>query len=524
MKFANYARKSIYSDKSDSVNNQFRMAKEYAELHFRDEIDSFVQYCDEDYTGANTDRPGLKQLIKDIELGLIDVLIVYQLDRLSRDVRDFSNIYALMESNNVKFISLKENIDTTTPIGRAMMYVSVVFAQMERETIANRVTDNMIGLAKKGYWTGGNPPVGYVRERIQVNGKSHVTIKQDPDGVEHVKWIFDMFLDHSFSLSGMQTYLKNNGIKTKAGKHFSSSQLYKILSMPYCVEATKEVYDYYESKGCIMDQDSPREKWDGTKGVMIYGRSTEKNKKHELNPPSKWIVCLGKHEPFIKAEKWLEVQNKFNKNTINKTMKYEVPLLKGVLKCSCGTTMSVARKHKKQGVSSWYYCNKRTIQGKEVCDMKHTKIELLDQKVLDMLSEIEQNPSLINKYITDNNETKIENVNPKAISTKIAATEKKIGNLAASLAIAESSVATKYIISEIESLDQQLKELKNQYALAISNQQLQDQEKKSVEEKVKEIIRLLSDFTVFTSSERNEIIREIVKECTWNGEELCMKL
>ncbi|MFQ9509530.1 MAG: recombinase family protein [Lachnospiraceae bacterium] len=523
MKFANYARKSIYSDKSDSVNNQFRMAKEYAELHFQDEIDSFIQYSDEDYTGANTDRPGLKQLIKDIELGLIDVLIVYQLDRLSRDVRDFSNIYALMDSNNVKFISLKENIDTTTPIGRAMMYVSVVFAQMERETIANRVTDNMIGLAKKGYWTGGNPPVGYVRERIQVNGKTHVTIKQDPEGVEHVKWIFDMFLDHSFSLSGMQTYFKNNGIKTKAGNYFSSSQLYKILSMPYCVEATSEVYDYYESKGCIMDQDSPREKWDGTKGVMIYGRSTEKNKKHELNPPAKWRVCLGKHKPFIKAEKWLAVQNKFHKNTINKTMKYEVPLLKGILKCSCGTTMSVARKQKKQGVSSWYYCNKRTTQGKDVCNMKHIKIELLDQKVLDILNKIEQNPSLINKYIKDNKETEIEKVNPKIICAKIAATEKKIGNLTGSLAVAENSVAAKYIISEIESLDYQLKELKNQHSLVIASQQLQEQEKKTVEEKIKEIIRLLNGFTLFTSLERNEIIRDIIKECTWNGEELYIK-
>ena len=73
-----------------------------------------------------------------IKGGFCDVLVVYQLDRLSRDVRDFANIYALLEEHGVMFISIKENIDTTTPIGRAMMYVTVVFAQMERETIAAR--------------------------------------------------------------------------------------------------------------------------------------------------------------------------------------------------------------------------------------------------------------------------------------------------------------------------------------------------------------------------------------------------
>ena len=71
----------------------------------------------------------------------------------------------------------------------ATVYVTVVFAQMERETIAARVTDNMLGLAKKGYWTGGNPPVGYVRKHIVVNGKKHCSIEVDPDGARYVTQI-----------------------------------------------------------------------------------------------------------------------------------------------------------------------------------------------------------------------------------------------------------------------------------------------------------------------------------------------
>lgn len=161
MRFATYGRKSIYSDKSDSVSNQQLMCREYIDLKYSGSIDSFDCFQDEGFTGANTNRPGLQLLLNNIENGLIDALVVYQLDRLSRDVKDFANIYSILEEHNVMFISIKENIDTTTPIGKAMMYVTMVFAQMERETIAARVTDNMYGLAKKGFWAGGNPPYGY---------------------------------------------------------------------------------------------------------------------------------------------------------------------------------------------------------------------------------------------------------------------------------------------------------------------------------------------------------------------------
>ena len=149
MRFATYGRKSVYSDKSDSVDNQSRMCREYVDLRFSGQVDSFECYSDEGLTGANTNRPGLKRLLSDVADRLIDVLIVYQLDRLSRDVKDFANIYASLEEKGVMFISVKESIDTNTPIGKAMMFITATFAQMERETIAARVTDNLSGLARR---------------------------------------------------------------------------------------------------------------------------------------------------------------------------------------------------------------------------------------------------------------------------------------------------------------------------------------------------------------------------------------
>ncbi len=177
MKLATYGRKSVYSDKSDSIDNQERMCREYADFRFKVQVESFESYSDEGLSGANTDRPGLKQLLSDVEDGHIDTLIVYQLDRLSRDVKDFANIYDKLAEKGMMFISLKESIDADTPIGKAMMFITATFAQMERETIAARVADNLNGLARKSFWTGGKAPQSYSLERIEVNGKKHVTLK-----------------------------------------------------------------------------------------------------------------------------------------------------------------------------------------------------------------------------------------------------------------------------------------------------------------------------------------------------------
>lgn len=523
MRFFSYGRKSVFSDKSDSIDNQFRMNREYCESKFSGQVDSWQQFSDEDFTGANTSRPDLQRMLSFIKGGFCDVLVVYQLDRLSRDVRDFANIYALLEEHGVMFISIKENIDTTTPIGRAMMYVTVVFAQMERETIAARVTDNMLGLAKKGYWTGGNPPVGYVRKHIVVNGKKHCSIDVDPDGARYVTQIFDTFLAYNCSLQGMETRFKNQGIRTQSGKFFSTTQLHKILTMPYCVEATPEVYDFYAAKGCIMDSGSPREMWDGSSGVIIYGRSTEKNKKHQLQPPEKWTVCLGKHKPFMPAEKWLAVQSRFTQNKCIKDAKWPVPLLKGVLRCKCGNLMQVSRKKKVDGTcSSWYYCRKRMRQGVDACDMGQIKCDLLDEEVLELFRGIAADPGLIQKFVKAEAPADVPDL--KAAQARVSACERKIGRLAASLALADDSAASKYIIAEMERLDVELGALKREASLAEMESHRAAASAKDAKATAVENAKLIHGLEGFDDKEKNAIARAVIQECTWDGERLFITL
>lgn len=522
MRFANYARKSVFSDTSDSTKNQHRMAREYVDLHFKDKIDSFVVYEDEDYTGANTNRPSLQRLMTDIRTGFVDVLIVYQLDRLSRDIKDFSNIYAILEEHHVQFISVKESIDTTTPIGKAMMYITVVFAQMERETIANRVNDNMIGLAKAGWWFGGNPPTGYRRVRVtDSDGKNHVTLEIVPEDTDYINGIFDLFLEKECSLQRLESYFKQQKILTKNGKFFSTTQLYGILSSFCYTENTPAVYDFLKTKGCIMDEQSPRELWDGTHGIICYGRTTERNKKHQLNPPEKWRISIGRHKPFISAEKWLAVQNQFTHNVFDKTMKYDVPLLKGVLRCSCGRLMAISRKKRLEGVSSWYYCVKRIREGSEYCNMSSIKIDKLDNKVISIFEAIEQDPAAIDKYIVScNNKNETNIVNQGDIKRLIKNTEEKIERLTLTLADNEDSSAAKYIIFEIERLDQSISELNRRLVAAQAAERTQHAQQKTLDEKRKEISRLMQNFKEFTPDERNAIARSVIKECTWDGTEL----
>ena len=164
MKVAIYSRKSKFTGKGDSIENQIEMCKNYI-------------------SGGTIDRPQFKLMLQDAKRKRFDSLICYRLDRVSRNIADFSSLIEDLQTYNIGFISIKEQFDTTTPMGRAMMYISGVFAQLERETIAERIRDNMLQLAKTGRWLGGITPIGYESQEVitvDQNGKSRKSFKLSP--------------------------------------------------------------------------------------------------------------------------------------------------------------------------------------------------------------------------------------------------------------------------------------------------------------------------------------------------------
>jgi len=522
MNIAIYARKSVFSDKSDSVESQIKICKDYIQNNNLKAI-TIVEYEDEGYTGANTNRPGFTQLMNDIMKKKINMLICYKIDRISRNVSDFSKIFDTLQQHNVQFVSVKEQIDTSTPLGRAMMYICSVFAQMERETTAERVKDNMIELAKSGKWAGGKPPIGFKRERVLLNGKYHTILIENKDEIPFLNMIYDTFLQ-GYSLSGLETYFRQKGIKSLNGCYLSASQIHGILKNPHYVAATTEIYDYFEKLGCIMAVD--KEKFDGKHGIIAYGRTKGGKGKviHKLNSSENWIISVGLHKPLISAEKWLAVQERFGKNKINKTRKYEIGILKGILKCKCGYTMRVQHKVDKiyNKVYDNYFCQKRNRMGPEYCDMSAVKVNELDNKIIEVLRQLSIDKNLLEKYIKQTNDPiLINNIRDKnTIKKDIEKIKKKIENLAITLQDNSESIAAKYIIAEIEKLDKQMAGLNYELREVEFKEQENNKRKENINIIHEKICNYLDKFDTLPYNDKVKYLQDIIKECIWDGKNL----
>ena len=154
-----YARQSV--DKADSLSIQGQI-----DLCRREVSSEYQVYEDKGYSGKNTDRPAFQRLMDDVEQGLIRKIVVYRLDRFSRSIADFGRLWEILKRHKVEFISINETFDTSTPMGRAMLNIIMVFAQLERETTAERVRDNYFQRAKLGSWPGGPAPYGFSIQKL----------------------------------------------------------------------------------------------------------------------------------------------------------------------------------------------------------------------------------------------------------------------------------------------------------------------------------------------------------------------
>src|SRR5690606_28496296 len=144
------------------------------------------RYDDGGFSGGTLDRPGLKALLEDVEAGLVDVIVVYKIDRLSRSLMDFSKLVEAFERNNVTFVSVTQSFNTTSSMGRLTLNILLSFAQFEREVTAERIRDKVAASKKKGMWMGGVPPYGYVciNRRLEINNAQ----------AADVRWIFERFI------------------------------------------------------------------------------------------------------------------------------------------------------------------------------------------------------------------------------------------------------------------------------------------------------------------------------------------
>ncbi len=220
-----YARRSKQNKDSESITTQIEACKKYGDIHLG--VDKYMEYIDDGFSGGNTQRPSFNNLMKDIITKKYDVLICYRLDRVSRNINDFTSILNILEDNSIDFVSIKESFNTSTPMGRAMIYIASVFSQLERDTIAERIKDNMYFLAQSGHWLGGNTPYGYRVKRDE----HHSRLIDDPKEIPNISQFFERY-SYCKSLKKLREWVIENQIKTRLNKDFSISSLRFILSNP----------------------------------------------------------------------------------------------------------------------------------------------------------------------------------------------------------------------------------------------------------------------------------------------------
>ena len=198
----------------------------------------YVIFEDAGYSGKNTDRPAFQDMIKRIKAGEFTHLLVWKIDRISRNLLDFCDMYDNLKKYNCIFVSKNEQFDTSSAMGEAMLKIILVFAELERKLTGERVKSVMLDRANKGLWNGAPMPLGY-----KWDSKIKFPVI-DENEKETIETIFKLYLQNE-STSVVRNYLNANNIKTKRDGSWTTKTVTDIIRNPFYVGTYR--YNYRES-------------------------------------------------------------------------------------------------------------------------------------------------------------------------------------------------------------------------------------------------------------------------------------
>lgn len=268
-------------------------------------------YDDGGISGGTLERPALQQLLADIQAGLVDVVVVYKIDRLSRSLMDFAKLVDIFDRHNVTFVSVTQSFNTTNSMGRLTLNILLSFAQFEREVSGERIRDKIAASRKKGLWMGGNVPLGY-----DVKDKKLVI---NEDEAKIIRMIFDRFPTVG-SATILAKRLAEEDVRTKKGRLIDKGYMYKLLN--------NETY---------------------------LGKAVHKG-----------TAYPGVHEAIITQEQWDKVRTILKRNPQRRAgnSRRQVPaLLKGIIFGADGRAMTPTHTKKKNNRLYRYYVASRLLKG-----------------------------------------------------------------------------------------------------------------------------------------------------------------
>lgn len=346
-----YGRQSVEREDSISIESQI----EYCQYETRG--GRYKVFQDKGYSGKNTERPAFQQMLAAIRRGEVKRVICYKLDRISRSILDFSTMMAELQEYGVEFVSCTEKFDTSTPMGRAMLHICIVFAQLERETIQMRVTDAYMSRSRKGFYMGGRIPYGYKKEPYMIDGKKTSRYVIDTKEAEVVRTIFTLYAEPQNSFGDVVKYLLEKGIPNGRRQDgvWDRCRIAEMIKNPVYVKADLDIYRFYKNQGTNL-HNSP-ENYVGIFGCYLY--SDKKAGRKQCNLEGQHVV-LAPHEGIVPADIWLKARIKcLNNQQIQKPIKGCNTWLVGKIKCGkCGRALTIRKTKLKTRTIRYFVCSK----------------------------------------------------------------------------------------------------------------------------------------------------------------------
>jgi site-specific DNA recombinase len=321
------------------------------------------RYDDGGFTGANMERPALQRLLDDIRAGLVNCVVVYKVDRLTRSLLDFAKIVEVLDNHGVSFVSVTQQFNTTSSLGRLTLHILLSFAQFEREMIAERTRDKMSAARRKGKWVGGIPVLGY---DVSPKGGSLIVNEEE---AERVRAIFDMYLEYGSLMPviqeldrrgwGLKAWTTRRGTQAGGGP-FSKTRLYNLL--------TNAVYlGKVNHRGQLYDGEQPQ----------IVGTETWQRVQEKLKSNGR----IGGHE----------IRNKYG------------AILKGILRCgSCDAGMiHTYTKKTAHKLYRYYVCITAHQRGWNKCPTRSVSAPAIEEAVVEQIRGIGANPAIVEAVATE---------------------------------------------------------------------------------------------------------------------------
>jgi site-specific DNA recombinase len=434
------------------------------------------KYDDGGFTGANMDRPALQKLLQDARDGLVDCVMVYKVDRLTRSLLDFARIMEVLDKHGVSFVSVTQQFNTTSSLGRLTLNILLSFAQFEREMIADRTKDKMSAARRKGRWVGGIPMLGY-----DLSDKGAALIV-NADEAARVRAIFALYLEHG-SLIPVVQELGRRGWRLKewttrkgtpAGGHeFTKNRLYNLL--------TNMVYV----------------------GKVDYGGQ----------------IYEGEHDAIVDASIWQTVQDRlrYNSKTGGRQIRNKYgAVLKGILRCgSCDAGMVHTYTQKTPNkLYRYYVCINAHQKGYNKCQTRSVSAPLIEQAVVDQIRGIAANADVVGEVVRQLDEQRIAGVDGLEREKRVIEKElQRLGEEIASLVRMTGKLATDRM-AELQDrvlvLERQLRDVRDQLAESVG----QTVDAASVRKTLREFDGIWSEMT---PREQEKFVKTLVERVTYDG-------